>query len=69
GAIQKTLAFSEDIFIDIFNQKGERVDEIPLKDSASGSFNQVINKKYPRGTYVVQLQYHDLIVSDFFRVN
>ncbi|CAE6501621.1 hypothetical protein [Candidatus Nitrosotenuis uzonensis] len=69
GAIQKTLAFSEDIFIDIFNQKGERVDEIPLKDSASGSFNQVINKKYPRGTYVVQLQYHDLVVSDFFRVN
>jgi hypothetical protein len=68
GALQKTLAFSEDIYIDIFNQQGEKVDEIQLKDSSSGLFNHVINKKYPSGIYVAQLQYHDLIVSDFFKI-
>lgn len=69
GAISKTVAFSEDIYIDIFDQKGNRVDEIPLKDTASGYFNQVISKPYTAGTYVAQMQYHDLIVSDFFRVS
>lgn len=68
GAIQKTVAFSEDIFIDVFNQKGERVDEVSLKDSASGYFNKVIDKRYEPGIYVAQLQYHDLLVSDFFTV-
>ncbi|WP_157832461.1 hypothetical protein [Candidatus Nitrosotenuis chungbukensis] len=69
GAIQKTIAFSEDIYVDIYDQKGNRVDEIPLKDNASGYFNQVISKPYLAGTYVAQLEYHDLIVSDFFHVN
>jgi hypothetical protein len=69
GAIQKTIAFSEDIYIDIFDQKGNRVDEILLKDTNSGYFNQVVSKSYQRGIYVAQLQYHDLIVSDFFQVN
>jgi len=69
GAIQKTVAFSEDIYVDIYDQKGNRVDEIPLKDNASGYFNQVISKPYLSGTYVAQLEYHDLTVSDFFHVN
>ncbi|MBI5147358.1 MAG: hypothetical protein HZA84_09140 [Thaumarchaeota archaeon] len=69
GAIQKTIAFSEDIYVDIYDQKGNRVDEIPLKDNASGYFNQVISKPYLAGTYVAQLEYHDLTVSDFFHVN
>ncbi len=69
GAIQKTIAFSEDIYVDIYDQKGNRVDEIPLKDNASGYFNQVISKPYTAGTYVAQLEYHNLIVSDFFHVN
>lgn len=69
GAIYKTIAFSEDIYVDIFDQKGEHVMEIPLKDNASGYFNQVISKPFTSGTYVAQLQYHDLTVSDFFRVN
>lgn len=68
GAIQKTLAFSEDIYIDVFNQRGEKVDEIRLKDSTSGLFNHVSSKNYTSGIYVAQLQYHDLLVSDFFRV-
>ena len=69
GALQKTVAFSEDIYVDIYDQKGNRVDEIPLKDNASGYFNQVISKPYPTGTYVAQLTYHDLTVSDFFHVS
>ncbi|MBM2852162.1 MAG: hypothetical protein HW420_709 [Candidatus Nitrosotenuis sp.] len=69
GAIQKTVAFSEDIYVDIYDQKGNRVDEIPLKDNTSGYFNQVISKPYLPGTYVAQLEYHNLLVSDFFRVN
>lgn len=69
GAIYKTLAFSEQIYVDIFDQKGDRVDEIPLKDTAAGYFNEVISKPYPSGTYVVQLHYHDEMSSDFFHVN
>jgi hypothetical protein len=69
GAIYKTIAFSEDIYVDIFDQQGNRVDEIPLKDTASGYFNQVMSKSYEPGVYVAQLQYHDLMVSDFFHVN
>jgi hypothetical protein len=69
GAIYKTIAFSEDIYIDIFDQKGNSVEEIPLKDNASGYFNQVISIPLKPGVYVAQLQYHDLTVSDFFRVS
>ena len=69
GAIYKTIAFSEDIYIDIFDQKGNSVEEIPLKDNASGYFNQVISIQLKPGVYVAQLQYHDLLVSDFFRVS
>lgn len=69
GAIQKTVAFSEDIYVDIYDQKGNSVDEIPLKDNESGYFNQIISKPYLTGTYVAQLAYHDLTVSDFFHVD
>jgi hypothetical protein len=69
GAIYKTIAFSEDIYVDIFDQSGERIKEIPLKDTASGYFNQVVSIQLEPGIYVAQLEYHDLTVSDFFRVN
>lgn len=69
GALYKTIAFSEDIYVDVFNQKGDRVDEILLKDTASGYFNQVLSKNYEPGIYVAQLQYHELTVSDFFKVS
>lgn len=69
GAVYKTLYFSEDLFVDIFDQKGNRVDEIVLKDTSSGDFYEEISKPYAPGTYVAQLQYHDLTVSDFFRVH
>ncbi len=69
GAIYKTIAFSEDIYVDVFDQAGNRVEEIPLKDTTSGYFNQVVSIPLERGIYVAQLEYHDLMVSDFFRVN
>ncbi|WP_428326702.1 hypothetical protein [Nitrosopumilus sp.] len=68
GRILKTVPFSEDLFIDIYNQRGERVEEIALKDDPSGLFNEVVYQSFENGVYVVQLQYHDLIVTDFFKV-
>jgi len=69
GAIYKTVAFPEDLYVDIFDQSGEKIDEIPLKDNASGHFNQVLSKSYGPGVYVAQLEYHELKVSDFFRID
>jgi len=68
GRILKTVQFSEDLFIDIYNQRGERVKEIALRDDPSGLFNEVVSQPFDDGVYVVQLQYHDLIVTDFFKV-
>ena len=36
GAVQKTLAFREDLFVDVYDQSGDLVDEIALKDNSSG---------------------------------
>jgi len=68
GAVQKTLSFSEDLYVDIFDQKGNHIEEIPLKDTAIGHFNEIVKKPFAPGTYVAQLQYHDLVVTDFFTV-
>ncbi|MFB5597419.1 MAG: hypothetical protein ACE5RJ_00155 [Nitrosopumilaceae archaeon] len=68
GAVQKTLSFSEDLYVDIFDQKGNHIEEIALKDSSAGRFNEIIKKSFEPGTYVAQLQYHDLVVTDFFNV-
>ena len=68
GAVQKTLSFSEDLFVDIFDQQGNRVDEIALKDSSSGHFSESISMPFEPGTYVAQLNYHDYLVTDFFVV-
>lgn len=68
GAVQKTLSFSEDLFVDIFDQKGNLIDEIALKDSSSGHFSETIQTPFTPGTYVAQLNYHDFLVTDFFIV-
>ena len=68
GAVQKTLAFREDLFVDVFDQRGNRVYEIALKDNSSGLFNEVLSKPFAPGVYVTQLEYHDVIVNDFFNV-
>jgi len=68
GAVEKTLEFREDLFVDVYDQRGDLVQEITLKDNSSGLFFEVVQRSFVPGVYVVQLQYHDLIVTDFFNV-
>ena len=68
GAVKKEIKFSETIFVDIYNQQGIRQYEIIVKDSPEGVFNQVVNLSLPSGTYVAQLEYHDILVNDFFTI-
>ena len=64
----KLVEFSEDLFIDVYDQRGTLVKEIILKDDPTGLFSEVISQPFEPGVYVVQLQYHNLIVTDFFNV-
>ncbi len=68
GAVQKTIAFREDLFVDVYDQRGNLIEEIALKDNSSGLFTEVLSQPFDPGVYVVQLQYHDVIVTDFFNV-
>jgi len=68
GAVQKYLAFREDLFVDVYDQRGNLIEEIALKDNSSGLFTEVLSLPFESGVYVVQLQYHDVIVTDFFNV-
>ena len=68
GRVLKLVEFSEDLFIDIYDQKGNLVKEIILKDDPTGLFTEVVSQPFNSGVYVVQLQYHNLIVTDFFNV-
>jgi len=68
GAVQKTLAFREDLFVDVYDQRGNLIEEIALKDNSSGIFTEVLSQPFESGVYVVQLQYHNVIVTDFFNV-
>jgi len=68
GAVQKTLAFREDLFVDIFDQQGTLVESIALKDDSSGRFNVLVQTPFEPGVYVAQLEYHNVIVNDFFNV-
>ena len=69
GAVQKAVAFREDLFIDVYNQKGELIREIAIKDKYSGQFSEEISLPLDPGMYVIQLQYHDVTVTDFFNVS
>lgn len=55
GAVQKTLAFREDLFVDVYDQRGNLVEEISLKGSSSGLFTEVISRGFDSGVYVTQL--------------
>ena len=68
GAVQKTLAFREDLFVDVYDQRGTLIEEIALKDNSSGLFTEVVSRSFESGVYVTQLQYHDVVVTDFFNV-
>jgi hypothetical protein len=68
GAVQKTLAFREDLFVDVYDQRGTLIEEISLNDNSSGLFTEVVSRPFDSGVYVAQLQYHDVVVTDFFNV-
>ena len=68
GAVQKSLAFREDLFVDIFDQQGDLIESIALRDNSSGRFNELIQIPFEPGVYVAQLEYHNVIVTDFFNV-
>ncbi len=68
GAVQKSLAFREDLFVDVFDQQGDLVRSIALKDDSSGRFNELIQMPFEPGVYVAQLEYHNVVVTDFFNV-
>ncbi|ABK77939.1 hypothetical protein CENSYa_1316 [Cenarchaeum symbiosum A] len=69
GAVQKSVLFSEDIFVDIFDQRGDKAREVALKDSAGGQFGETVQVALEPGIYVAQLNYHSSVVTDFFTVN
>jgi len=68
GAVQKTLSFREDLYVNIYDQRGELIEEVALKDNSSGLFTEVVSGPFDPGLYVAQLQYHDVVVTDFFNV-
>ncbi len=69
GAVEKAVTFREDLFVDVYDQRGELVEAIALKDNPSGLFTEVVPRSLDSGIYVAQLQYHDMLVTDFFNVN
>lgn len=68
GAVEKSVEFSEDLYVDIYDQRGERAAEAALKDNAAGFFSQQIVMSFEPGLYAAQLEYHGTVVNDFFRV-
>ncbi len=68
GAVEKTISFSEDLYVDIFDQTGEKIDEIAITDSPEGYFSESVSTPLNPGIYVVQLSYHDNTTTDFFTV-
>ncbi|CAI9831226.1 conserved exported hypothetical protein [Nitrosopumilaceae archaeon] len=69
GAVIKDIAFAEDLYVDVFDQSGARVQEVALKDDSSGRFARSLPLAFNPGIYAVELQYLDLTVSDFFIVS
>ncbi len=68
GQVIKQLSFNEDMYVDIFDHRGNHVEELYF-EYGSGHFNEVLSKSLEPGFYVAQLQYNDLIVNDFFTVH
>lgn len=68
GRVLKIVEFSEDLFIDVYDQRGSHIEEIILKDDPTGLFSETVYRSLDPGLYVVQLQYNNIAVTDFFRV-
>jgi len=68
GAVKKSIAFPEDLYVDIFDQSGVLVTTVALTDDREGAFSQTVARSFDPGTHVALLSFHDLRVSDFFSV-
>lgn len=67
GQVIKSLSFNEDLYVDIYDHRGNHVEELYF-EYGTGHFNEVLSKSLEPGFYVAQLEYHDLVVNDFFTV-
>lgn len=68
GAVKKSIAFPEDLYVDIFDQSGDLITTVALTDDREGAFSQSLPRSFEPGTHVALLSFHDLRVSDFFSV-
>jgi len=68
GAVQKTISFREELYLTIFDQQGNIVDDEIFYDDASGHYNALLSKPTNPGLYVAQLEYHEIKVTDIFQV-
>ena len=68
GAVQKTLSFREELYLTIFDQKGNVVVDEIFYDDVSGRYNALLSKPTNPGLYVAQLEYHEIKVTDIFQV-
>jgi hypothetical protein len=68
GAVQKTISFREELYLTIFDQHGNIVDDEIFYDDASGHYNALLSKPTNPGLYVAQLEYHEIKVTDIFQV-
>ena len=68
GAVQKTISFREELYLTIYDQRGNMVDDEIFYDDASGHYNVLLSKPSNPGLYVAQLEYHEIKVTDIFQV-
>jgi len=68
GAVQKTLSYREELYLTVFDQQGNVVEDKIFYDDASGHYNALLSKPSKPGLYVAQLEYHDIKVTDIFQV-
>ncbi len=67
GQVIKSLSFSEDLFVDIFDQQGNHIEELSF-EYGSGHFNEVLSLPLEPGVYVAQLENNDNIENYIFTV-
>ena len=68
GAVQKTLSYREELYLTVFDQQGNVVEDKIFYDDASGHYNVLLSKPNKPGLYVAQLEYHNIKVTDIFQV-
>ena len=68
GAVQKTISYREELYLTVFDQQGNMVEDKMFYDDASGHYNTFLSKPSKPGLYVAQLEYHGIKVTDIFQI-